>query len=183
MKKTLLYIPIALLMLPLFSGCDTTAESGTDEVAEVNEVPQGMTTLDLSDHPVVGLPLVINIPDENKGVPQINEGPMGGTQVTVGNDFNIEILPGGGDLNAKKQEVEGNAIFKTTYTVDEADGFIYTWEIDGTETSQNHFYMVRDINGNKYEIYDIAEGEYSADGVKNMYEAAKSLRPSEQQPG
>jgi hypothetical protein len=176
MKKTVLYF-IAVAMIG-FTGC--AGEQEAQGTSNEETVPTGWIALDLSEpgqH--YGLPMLINVPDENlaKGIAEISEGPLGGTQISAGREFNIEILPGGGDIAQKKTEIEQNTIFKTTYVFNEPDALIYKYEIEDAGVVQYHIYVIKNFNGRVYEVESIKDEEdYSEAAAKRMLEAAKSLR-------
>ncbi|MFN7012991.1 MAG: hypothetical protein ACK4ON_01845 [Bacteroidia bacterium] len=158
---------------------------GENEVqtTELSAIPKGMVEYDLSQHGTNGLPCLINIPDEEtgKGLPQVMEGPMGGTQIVVGKDFNIEIVVGDGDMNQKKSDIAADAVFKSTYMIDEPTAILYKSEIPDAGVVQYHIYVITKIGNVTYEIEDVrGEENYTEEGIKRMFEAAKSLRSKTQ---
>lgn len=178
MKKIIYALLIASTAL-FVASCGGNEEQTSDKV----EIPQGMIEYDLSQHGPIGLPCLINIPDEEtgKGLPQVMEGPLGGTQIVVGKDFNIEIVVGDGDMNQKKADIASDAVFKSTYIVDEPNAILYKSEIPDAGVVQYHFYVIMKVGNVTYEIEDVrGEENYSEEGIKRMFEAAKSLRPKAQ---
>lgn len=174
MKKLFFALAIAISTLFLYS-CGGNEESTTTTA----EIPQGMVEYDLSQHGHIGMPCLINLPDEEtgKGIPQVMEGPMGGTQIVVGKDFNIEIVVGDGDMNQKKADIGADAVFKSTYLVDEPTAILYKSEIPDAGVVQYHIYVIVKVGNVTYEIEDVrGEENYSEEGAKRMLEAAKSLR-------
>lgn len=152
---------------------------GNEESTTTAEIPQGMIAYDLSQHGPIGMPCLINLPDENtgKGLPEVMEGTMGGTQVIVGKDFNIEIVVGDGDMNQKKSDIAADAVFKSTYIVDEPTAILYKSEIPDAGVVQYHIYVIIKVGNVTYEIEDVrGEENYTEEGAKRMLEAAKSLR-------
>ena len=176
MKKVFLVVAITFLIA--FTGY------GSKEEAKVeNVVPAGWVEIDLAQpNTTYGLSLFINVPDEAtaQGIPEIIESPMGGTQLRVGKDFNIEILPGDGNMAAKKEEIAGDMVFKSTYIIDEPDFILYKSEIEDAGIKQHHFYGIMKVGTGTYEIEDIKGEDYTEAGVKKMMEAAKSLRAKPQ---
>lgn len=174
MKKIIFAVAISV------STMFVTSCGGNEETnSTTTEIPQGMVEYDLSQHGTFGMPCLINVPDENtgKGLPQVKEGPMGGTQIVVGKDFNIEILVGEGDINQKKSDIAADAVFKSTYIVDEPTAILYKSEIPDAGVVQYHIYVIKKVGNVTYEIEDVrGEESYSEEGAKRMLEAAKSLR-------
>ncbi len=178
MKK--IFFALAITASTIFlASCGGNEESTTTTA----EIPQGMVEYDLSQHGTFGMPCLINVPDENtgKGLPEVMEGPMGGTQVIVGKDFNIEIVVGDGDMNQKKTDIAADAVFKSTYIVDEPTAILYKSEIPDAGVVQYHIYVIIKVGNVTYEIEDVrGEENYSEEGAKRMLEAAKSLRAKAQ---
>lgn len=174
MKK--IFFALAFATSTLFiTSCGGKEESTTTTA----EIPQGMVEYDLSQHGPIGMPCLINVPDENtgKGLPEVMEGPMGGTQIVVGKDFNIEIVVGDGDMNQKKADIAADAVFKSTYLVDEPTAILYKSEIPDAGVVQYHIYVIMKVGNVTYEIEDVrGEENYSEEGAKRMLDAAKSLR-------
>lgn len=178
MKKIIFALAISIPSL-LFVSCGNKEENNTT----TTEIPQGMIEYDLSQHGPIGMPCLIFLPDENtgKGLPQVMEGPMGGTQIVVGKDFNIEIVVGDGDMNQKKSDIAADAVFKSTFIVDEPNAILYKSEIPDAGVVQYHIYVIQKVGNVTYEIEDVrGEENYSEEGAKRMLEAAKSLRPKVQ---
>lgn len=175
MKKIIFAVAIFVSTMFLAS-CGGNEETNS---TTTTEVPQGMVEYDLSQHETFGMPCLINLPDENsgKGLPQVMEGPMGGTQIKVGKDFNIEIVVGDGDMNQKKSDIAADAVFKSSYIVDEPTAILYKSEIPDADVVQYHIYVIIKAGNVTYEIEDVrGEENYSEEGAKRMLEAAKSLR-------
>lgn len=170
---TILILPVFLI----FAGCNGD-DNATTEVTEAT-IPSGWVELDLAQPGMhYGLPLLMNIPDENlaKGPSEIMEGPLGGTQVLAGNDFNLEIMAAPLSMAEKKEEIERNPVFKITYITDEPDVIFYKSEIPDTEIAQYHFYLIKEVGSGKYGVENVKDMEYSETGVQRMIDAAKSLR-------
>jgi hypothetical protein len=175
MKKFIYTIAVSAFTLFLVS-CGGNEETSTSATAEI---PQGMIDYDLSQHGTFGMPCLMNVPDENtgKGLPEVMEGPMGGTQVVVGKDFNIEIVVGDGDMKQKKADIESDAVFKSSYIIDEPDAILYKSEIPDAGVVQYHIYVIVKVGNVTYEVEDVrGEENYSEEGAKRMLQAAKSLR-------
>ncbi len=178
MKKILFTLLITTSTLSI-----TSCGGNEEKTSETGAIPKGMIEYDLSQHGTIGLPCLINIPDEEtgKGLPQVMEGPLGGTQIIVGKDFNIEIVVGDGDMNQKKADIAADAVFKSTYIIDEPTAILYKSEIPDAGVVQYHIYVITKIGNVTYEIEDVrGEENYTEEGVKRMFEAAKSLRPKAQ---
>ena len=178
MKK--IFLLIVIPSLAALIGCDNGKEIKEENV---NTIPAGWVELDLTQpNTTYGLPLLINVPGEAtaQGIAEIMESPLGGTQIKVGKNFNLEIFPGDGNMAAKKQEIAGNVVFKSTYVIDEPDFILYTSEIEDAGIKQYHFYAIIKLETGSYEIEDIKGEDYTEAGVKKMMEAAKSLRTKSQ---
>lgn len=178
MKKIFL-----LTVIPSFVALIGCGDGKETKVENENPIPAGWVELDLTQpNTTYGLPLLINVPDEAtaQGIAEIMESPLGGTQVKAGKNFNLEIFPGDGNMAAKKQEIEGNLVFKSTYIIDEPDFILYTSEIEDAGIKQYHFYAIIKLGTSSYEIEDIKGEDYTETGIKKMMEAAKSLRAKPQ---
>jgi hypothetical protein len=177
--KKIFYVLTVIALITILSSCGNTKE----ELSTNTTIPQGMVEYDLSQHGTYGMPCLINLPDENtgKGLPQVQEGPMGGTQIIVGKDFNIEIVVDEGDINQKKADIASDAVFKSTYIVDEPTAILYKSEIPDAGVVQYHIYAIVKVGNVTYVIEDVrGENDYSEEGAKRMLEAAKSLRAKAQ---
>ncbi len=171
------YLKILILpVLLIFAGCNGEDNASTDAEAEM---PSGWIQLDLEQPGMhFSLPMIMNIPDEGiaKGKSEISEGPFGGTQILAGSDFNLEIMAAPLTMDEKKEEIERSPIFKITYLTDQPDMIFYKSEIQDTEITQYHFYLLKEIGNNTYGVENIKEEEYSEAGIKRMIDAAKSLK-------
>lgn len=179
MKK--LFLLAAIPSLFAIAGCGAGEEE--TKLENENTIPSGWVELDLTQpNTSYSLSLLMNVPDETtaQGLPEIMEGGMGGTQVRIGKDFNMEILPGSSNMAAKKEEIANDVVFKSTYIVDEPDFIFYSSEIEDAGIKQFHFYGIVKVGAGTYEIEDIKGEDYTEGGVKKMIEAAKSLREKPQ---
>ena len=173
MKKLISSLSLAALFLVV--SCNSAKEEGKSDIILL----PGWEVLDLTaPQNAYGMPYIINIPgsDISKGVAHLAESSAGGTQINAGVSFNMEILPGVGDMAAKKAEIASDGVFKISYLVDEPNLILYKSEIEGTDVAQFHFLTFVKVGNTNYEISDIKDAEFSEEHVKMMVESAKTLR-------
>lgn len=167
MKKLFLFM--AGISLIALAGCG----GAKDEDAQTIAVPQGMVAADLSGQ---GLPVLINVPDSTTGPLEISENTQGGADIRVGQNFQMTVIEGPGNMEMKKNDVTHDDIRKLVrYVVEEPNAIVWEWQIEGME-SEFHFYTILKAGEKTFEIHDL-EGEiFSEKAVTQMLDAAKSLR-------
>ncbi|MEM9022870.1 MAG: hypothetical protein AAGB22_03965 [Bacteroidota bacterium] len=184
MKKTLTrsLLPLLFISCGILAGCNGSqgnaegdeTPAATEAADALPEELQGNVELDISEF---GLPMVVRVPDESRGVPEVIEQSWGETEVRVGGQFQLRIAFGG-DVAAAKADVQGDLARNTTIVEEGDNFFIYRWDYKDAEYIQSefHFYLLQEVGGEVYEIQDVqGEETYSEAAVRVMFEAARHV--------
>jgi hypothetical protein len=116
MKKLLLFGIIAMAVF--YASCGDTKK---EEVV----IPPGMKQVDIT---IAGNTLTILAPDSTTGPLQVINQPNGSTEITVGNNFQISIEEGEGDIALLKSDIESDDVYKLQkYLKDEPNSLF--WEV------------------------------------------------------
>lgn len=147
--KSIYFILGGLCLLGTFTSCEEQPK-GQLLMQETEPTPEKHTRVDLKSY---GYAISIKIPDTVGKVMQITEQEYG-LQIYVDARYNIGVGYDG-DLELKKQELKGDALY-TNEIIEEASNFIiYKSTLpDGSKTFY-HFYGVKLVDQEKYEFYDI----------------------------
>lgn len=172
-----LSIALSLSLLTLFSCGGGEKETTTEN--EIVTIP-GYVDLDLSEY---GYELVIQIPGEDQGLPEISETSFGKIEIRVGKMFGIEIADGPGDFALLKSDLDGDLVYKSKILAEDSTHIIYEREIpdSGIETEYHFFYVANIKDRGRYEIQNLKDEFYSQTAIEKMVEAVKTLRAK--QPG
>jgi len=169
MKKTLLLLATPALLF--FSSCG-------DSKTEESTVIPGMMEVGLI---INGNNLSIMVPDSTKGRLQMVEQSWGATEIKVGDDFQISIEEGEGDIALMKSDINGNEVFKLQRFLKDEPALLF-WEEKNPDLpkSRFHFYTIIKTEAASYLVKDIESGEaYNEAAVQTMIDAAKTLKAKE----
>jgi len=169
-KKTIRFaLSLAFLSLIFLAGC---GNSKTDNQAN-SDVPPGMVAVDLSGQ---GLEALINVPDSTVAPLELAANGQGGADVKVGENFQITVLEGPGDMALKKNDVTHDDVRKfIRYVVDEPNFLVWEWKIEGMEPDF-HFYAIIKDGEKSFEVREVEGGVFSEKSAMQMLDAAKTLR-------
>ena len=164
MKNALLLLFVSTVF---FASCGGTKN-------ETIVIP-GMKQVEIS---IAGNPLTIFAPDSTAGPMQITEKPWGAIEITVGDDFQISIEEGPGDIALLKSDIAGDDVYKLQkYVKDEPNLLFWEVKILEMEGSKFHFYNIVPVGNIKYVIKDVETGEsYSQKAIEKMLEASQTLK-------
>lgn len=174
--KKIFFLAIAFASI-IISGCSESTDKTKNASNELPEIIKSFSYINLLDK---GYPLEILIPDSNIGTAKVIQQSYGETHILVGERFQISIAEGG-DLELRKSDIESDLVYKNTIIESDSTGIIYKSEIaeSGIEPAY-HFYLVKEINGIKYEIQSIhSDISFSEKWAKRMMESAKRIKPIE----
>ena len=162
MKKViLLLVAPAVLFL---------ASCGGEKTEETTSMP-GMMEVQLK---INGNALSIMVPDSTKGKLEMVEQSWGATEIKVGNDFQISIEEGEGDVALMKSDIAGNDVNKFKRFVKDEPTLLF-WESEIT-TPECHFYMIVKPAAVSYVIKDISGEMFGEKSTQTMVDAAKTLK-------
>ncbi|MFH1320682.1 MAG: hypothetical protein ABII90_08520 [Bacteroidota bacterium] len=166
---------ILLLVLPCiiaFAGCNSESSEEVDRTEYLRK--NHLTEIDLSEF---DLPLIIDVPDSTIGELTVEQNSLGGVDIMVGNNFQVQIAGGEGNMASKKADIEGDAVYQAEYLIDEESALFYKREIPGAEMDpEYHFFVIVKAGNSTFEISDI-EGEiYPEKIAQRMFDAAKAIQ-------
>ncbi len=172
-KIFLFIVPIAIgISLLSIASC---GGAKTDDNANAG-VPQGMTTADLSVVSEGRMQILINVPDSTFGSLEIIANAQGGADVKVGENFQMTITEGAGDVAMKKNDITHDEVRKfVKYVVEDSNYLIWEWQIDGMEP-EFHFYAIVKAGVKTFEVRDVEGEVFSEKAATEMLDAAKSIR-------
>ena len=165
MKKTLLLLAPTLIF---FASC----VGGKKNEAAV--ILPGMTEVNFK---INGTPVSIQVPDASNGKLEITVQSWGATEIKVGNDFQLSISEGEGDIALTKSDVAGNDVNKFKRYIKDEPTLLF-WESEITKP-EFHFYSTVKTGTISYIIEDIKEEQFNEKAVQKMIDASKTLRVDE----
>lgn len=164
-----------LLTIALFGifSCQNNIPSSS-EIKEVSAslIPENAISVDFASH---FYPLTMYVPDSSRGDVVISsENDV--LDIRVGDIFHMSIGYGG-DLANKKSELQDDLLYKYEM-VNEADSvLIYAQILPDNSNKFYHFYALRKIDGELYEIQDVSEEQaFSKKRIEKMVEFIKTIR-------
>jgi hypothetical protein len=163
MKKIFLTLIAPALLLLASCGGSKTEEATTS-------MP-GMMEVQLK---INGNALSIMVPDSTKGKLEMVEQSWGATEIKVGNDFQISIEEGDGDVALTKSDIAGNDVNKFKRFVKDEPTLVF-WESEIT-APECHFYTVVKPGTVSYVIQDIKGEMFSEKAAQTMVDASKTLK-------
>ena len=166
MKKILILLAAPVIIC--FTSC---GGSKSDE----DVILPGMMKIQLI---VAADTLSMIVPDSTKGKVEVVQQPWGATEIKVGNDFQLSIEPGEGDVTLMKSDIAGDEVYKLQrYLKDEPTLVFWEAKIGDMPNSNFHFYAISKVNKASYVIKDIESGDaYSEKAVQTMVDAVKTLK-------
>lgn len=169
-------ITLLALSLALLSACSETADTTAPAVELPAMLATGTTQLSLADYQ---LPFTLIVPDSNRGIPEVLVTTYGETDVMVGPTFHV-VIAEGGDLKAKTDALGQDILYKHTVLESGADFILYKSELpDAGMEPEFHFYAVKTVGANTYEIRDYSdEGGYAETVARFMLESVNHLIPN-----
>jgi len=176
--KNLRFTAVLAISLGLFACGGNSAET-TEENATTTETPavdyKGMEMVDLSEYDV---PASMYLADQSKGKRDIRMSEMGTTQVEVGKNLGIEIVPFGLTVAEKKAELSGDLVYQTEFTEETDNKLVYIKTIPDSEVEpEHHFYYTVELEGDLYAVKSLNKA-YSKKAIEKMVMAAKSIKPA-----
>jgi hypothetical protein len=160
-----------LLAAPVIIGFASCGGSKAEE--EV--ILPGMMKINLV---VAGDTLTMIVPDSAKRKMEIIEQPWGATEIKVGNEFQVSIEQGEGDMTLRKSDIAGDEVFKLQrYISDEPTLLFWESKIGDMPNSNFHFYTIVKPAKVSYVIKDIESGDaYNEKAAQAMVDAVKTLK-------
>jgi hypothetical protein len=146
------------------------ASCGGTKTEETVSMP-GMMEVQLK---VNGNPLSVMVPDSTKGKLEMVEQSWGATEIKVGNDFQISIEEGEGDVALMKSDIAGNDVNKFKRFVKDEPTLLF-WESEIT-APEFHFYMIVKPGTVSYVVKDISGDMFGEKATQTMIDAAKTLK-------
>lgn len=149
-------------------------EANQEETTQEDAGTQGMIEYDLGPH---GMPLTIMIPGESEGVATVAENELGGVDIMVGNNFAISVGYGTGDIALLKSDLQNDLVYESKIQVDEPNLLVYEKNIPGAEIdAEHHFFYTTTINGEVYDVQNIAGEPFKKAAIERMVASAKTLK-------
>lgn len=175
MMKRILHITYVLI----FISCSQKKE----EKKELNsEIPKNSSEVNLEKY---FLPILLHLPDKSFADVEINEL-NGSTRIRVedANTFDVHDVPPmyieiayGGDLVIKKQDLKDDLVFKNEILSEKEDCIIYSSSLKDNSKTYFHFYAVKNLDGENYEIFDIFEDtQFTKKQIEKMVEYVNTLK-------
>ena len=160
-----------ILLVSLFlSACSSKTNSNQEEDATATE---SMLEFDLS---AFGTQAIILLPDTTLSPLETTILPSGELEIRVGKGFQVMIAEGG-DIELKKSDIETDLLYKGTVLKQTDNSLLYKSELPDGSLSFHHFYVIKEINGNMYELSDIDNGEpFSENEAEIMLKSALALK-------
>jgi len=173
---------ILLIITPIIFSCGNKDPKTTKD-GNVAEAPtlKGYELLDLSQW---GFDMTLMVPNaKDNGDPNVKLTERGALEVSVGQNFGVEIMYGEGDINLLKEDLNEDLVFTSKIIKEDKDALVYQQEIpnSGVKT-QYHFFYKTQIGADIYEVRDLRENEYGEGLINKMLDAAKTLQAVKPQP-
>ncbi|MFH1005295.1 MAG: hypothetical protein V1781_07370 [Bacteroidota bacterium] len=170
MKKS--FFIFAIFAMLAVTGC---GNSDSDN-STTTDIPNGIIAVDLSKYEI---PILINIPDSTIGLLEITANAQGGVNINVGNNFNIIIIEGEGNMKMKKNDIVNDAVRKfVRYVIEDTNAILWEWQIEGQE-AEFHFYSIVKVGNKSFEVSNVEGGFFSEKSAIQMLDASKSIRLKE----
>ena len=141
-------------------------------LAEENKLAANEISLTQADFPIV-----ITVP-ENADTKKVKAEPQtwGGIEITAGDNFQIQIASGQGNIASRKIDLGNDDVYKVEYLVDEKNAIVYKKYIPDTDIQEFHFYLIAKTTTGYYEVEDIPGNQFTKTAIMKMYDAAKLLK-------
>ncbi|MGZ4033223.1 MAG: hypothetical protein ACXVPU_08750 [Bacteroidia bacterium] len=169
MKKLLILLAAPSILF--LASCGSKKEDTTVSIPGMMEV----------NFKISGNPLSIMVPDSTKGKMEMVEQSWGATEIKVGNDFQISIEEGDGDIALTKSDIAGNEVNKFKRFVKDEPTLLF-WESEIAEKPECHFYAIIKPGKTSYVIKDIVGEQFGEKSVQTMVDAAKTLKAKDAKP-
>lgn len=141
-------------------------------IAEENKLAPNEISLTQADFPVV-----VTVP-ENTDLKKVKIEPQtwGGIEIRVGENFQIQIASGQGDIALRKSDLANDDVYKVDYLIDNNNAIVYRKYIPDTDMQEYHFYIIAKTSSGYYEVEDIPGNQFSKSAIMKMFDAAKKLK-------
>lgn len=141
-------------------------------IAEENKLAPNEISLTQADFPVV-----VTVP-ENTDIKKVKIEPQtwGGIEITVGENFQIQIASGQGNIALRKSDLANDDLYKVEYLVDNNNAIVYRKYIPDTDLQEYHFYIIAKTSSGYYEVEDIPGNQFSKNAIMKMFDSAKKLK-------
>lgn len=151
---------------------DTVVREVMPIVTEETKLAPNELSLTQDDFPVV-----VTVPEnfDLKKV-KVEAQTWGGIEIIAGENFQIQIASGQGDLSTRKKDLASDDVYKVEYLVDEKNAIVYRKYIPDSDIQEYHFYIIAKTEKGYYEVEDIPGNQFSKTAIMKMYEAAKKLK-------
>lgn len=175
--KKLRYITTCLIFLAAMS-CNNSTESNQNKTEEAGQVDSAYEKLDgfeVKDLSEFDIDAMIQLPNEGSPI-SINASPTGDVVINDGKHFNFTITPFGFSLEELRAELDNDLVYEVTYLEENAEYIIFEKSIPESDVDKEvHFIMVKEHNGDLYEIKSSAENSFKKHHIDKMIKSASSL--------
>ncbi len=171
--KNKIFAVLGILFFVVSCSTINKNESSTSSSHNVveNNIPDNSMLLDLSPY---FYPLQVFIPDSSKGELEV-ESNTDYVQIKVGEVFNIE-LKYGGDIALKKEDLKNDLLYLFEVINEDEETLIYSQTLPDKSNTFYHFYAVKNIDGETYEISDVSlDKAFSKKRIEKMVEYIRTL--------
>lgn len=159
-------------LISLFS-CQNNTSTNTDvPESATSSIPDNAIMIDFATH---FYPLTMYIPDSSRGDVIISSD-NDILDVQVGDIFHVSIAYGG-DIANKKSELQADLLYKYEMISESDSILVYSQLLPDQSTTFYHFYALRKMDGELYEIQDVSEEQtFSKKRIEKMVEFIKTIR-------
>jgi hypothetical protein len=180
-----------VLLVTVITSCNNSSttenQNGTDSIAidtvgkAVELMPVITEETKLAPNEIsltqADFPVVVTVPENfDPTKVKVEAQTWGGVEITAGENFQIQIASGQGDMTTRKSDLAADDVYKVDYIVDEKNAIVYKKYIPDTDIQEYHFYIIAKTGKGYYEVEDIPGTQFSKKSILNMYEAAKKLK-------
>lgn len=175
-NKQIILIAVATILMSCGGAANGDQDANQDATGKTDSADanyEGMVKVNLSDYNV---PAEIYIPGEKEGKATINETSWGSVEITVGDNFGIEIVPFGMSKEDKKTELDGDMVYQTEYIKETDNMIIYKSSIKDSEVApEMRFFIQKTVGDDTFEIKSMNDKAFNKRAVDVMVKSANSL--------
>lgn len=168
--KNLLFL-LLLVSTLYFVSCKTETPVKEEPIVKL----KGHEELDLTPW---GFPMLLLVPDaENNGEAKVEATNRGALEITVGQNFGIEIIYGEGNIELFKTELDEDLVFTAEILREDSTLLVYKQDIpDSGVKTHHHFFFKTTIDNDVYEVRDLQSEQFGESAIEDMIKAVKTLR-------
>lgn len=175
MKKLLSIIALIAAITVACDNANSTKEHSSEDTIATEDAStaiEGFEVVSLEDY---DLNFDIQLPEGGQAI-SIQTSPSGDVLFNDGKHFSFSITPFGFSLEELKAELDNDLVYSINYVEEGTDYIIFEKTIaDSDVEKEMHFIMVKEKEGELYEIKSSTDQVFKKHHIDKMIQSAKSL--------